>query len=151
MEEQVSLFRPSHVIGCPCLSLPERQQSDIYKHFTIFFPPSSRYQTTFITTTGFQQSTSGLVLVLPLYDYRLTESTSCFQFIIEATDGHMYFPQFAYATMRVFVDRNVYPTITNLGVAIDVDEATVMGSQIYAVNAFDADLLDGVSLPNFFC
>lgn len=62
----------------------------------------------------------------------------------------MYFPQFAYATMRVFVDRNVYPTITNLGVAIDVDEATVMGSQIYAVNAFDADLLDGVSLSNFF-
>jgi len=65
--------------------------------------------------------------------------------MIEATDGRRFFPQFSYATMRVSVQRNVYPDINNLGVAISVDETSLIGSQVFSVVAQDRDLLTGVS------
>lgn len=57
----------------------------------------------------------------------------------------MYFPQYSYATMRVFVTRNVYPVIINLPQVIQVDETSLINSQVFVVQATDSDLLAGVS------
>lgn len=59
----------------------------------------------------------------------------------------MNFPQFAYASVTVFVTRNRYPVINNLDATIQVDETSAVGSQIFAVQAIDPDLLPGVSFP----